>query len=422
MTSYLPSESAVFSRLFDPVVSAYADSKKQYRCIELPDLDFLEMGVSRCLSDSRTGRDFIQRHGDNGRTEVSVSLFFKSLSSARRLENARSINLLLAPLMAQRCEDPFAAIPELDDFDLFAGDGHYHGAAAHDPKILRSNGKMKKLAVGHFFMLDFRTHHLDYLALGQQGGTRKGEHDMRVIKRAEIDALRGGKPKGRKVILVWDRAGIDFKFWHKAKHSSGLYFLSREKENMKLVHCGDRPIDHGDKRNAGVIADEVVESATGGVTLRRITYINPIDGTTYTYITTENTLPPGVLVLLYKHRWDIEKVFDELKSKLYEKKAWGSSRTAKEMQAQFLCLTHNLMVLLERDIESEESITNTPERQRRNERKARAQKHGTNFIGTAIQRFTVRSLKFVRWLRNLTYREAPWAEAIARLRQIYATF
>jgi hypothetical protein len=33
-----------------------------------------------------------------------------------------------------------------------------------------------------------------------------------------------------------------------------------------------------------------------------------------------------------------------------EKKAWGSSPTAKSTQAQFLCLTHNLMVLLEEEI------------------------------------------------------------------------
>jgi len=27
------------------------------------------------------------------------------------------------------------------------------------------------------------------------------------------------------------------------------------------------------------------------------------------------TLPPGILALIYKQRWDIEKVFDEFKSK-----------------------------------------------------------------------------------------------------------
>ena len=162
-------------------------------------------------------------------------------------------------------------------------------------------------------------------------------------------------PRGRKVILAWDKAGIDFNWWYKVKQSSGLYFISREKENMKLIRSGNRPFDREDHRNAGVVSDESVGPGGGGgrparAMLRRITYLDPIEGTTYVYLTTEMTLPPGILVLIYKQRWDVEKTFDELKSKLVEKKAWGNSPTAKSTQALFLCLTHNLMVLLEEDI------------------------------------------------------------------------
>lgn len=53
-----------------------------------------------------------------------------------------------------------------------------------------------------------------------------------------------------KVILAWDKAGIDFAYWHKVKMSSGLYFISREKENMKLIQCGEREFDRDDPRNA----------------------------------------------------------------------------------------------------------------------------------------------------------------------------
>jgi len=31
-------------------------------------------------------------------------------------------------------KDPFAAIPELNGFAIYAGDGHYHAAAVHDKK------------------------------------------------------------------------------------------------------------------------------------------------------------------------------------------------------------------------------------------------------------------------------------------------
>jgi hypothetical protein len=200
MGHYKQSQSTIFNRFFQPVISAYPHSHRQYDCSELTDLDYLEMGVPRCVSESKTGRDFLQRHGDQGRKCIHVGHHFKALQSNRRLENISSINPLLAPVMTECCEDPFASIPELDGFAIIAGDGHYHAGAVHDPKIKSSAGLMRRLAVGHFFLLDLRNHHLRHLRLAETGGTRKAEHDMRILKRSDTDELRGGEPTGRKVI------------------------------------------------------------------------------------------------------------------------------------------------------------------------------------------------------------------------------
>jgi hypothetical protein len=127
-------------------------------------------------------------------------------------------------------------------------------------------------------------------------------------------------------------------------------------------------------------------------------------------------------VLLYKQRGDVEKVFDELKSKLVEKKAWGSDPTAKSTQAQFLCLTHNLNVLLEEDLRRVDQIEITVEREHKSARKEKAEKDGANFFSTALQRFTVRRLRLIRWLRNFVYRATSWEVAVARPRHVYATF
>ena len=81
---------------------------------------------------------------------------------------------------------------------------------------------------------------------------------------------------------------------------------------MKLIRCGHRPFDREDPRNAGVVDDEQVGPGGGSAgrlaraLFRRITYIDPVTGTRYVYITTEMTLPPGILALIYKQRWDIE--------------------------------------------------------------------------------------------------------------------
>jgi IS4 transposase len=422
MAIYQQSHSSVFKRFFEPVLSVYHNSLKQYDCPELTDQDYLEMGILRCLSESNTGRDFLQRHGDHGRKNITVGLNFKALGSNRRLKNISSINPLLMSRMAEACEDPFASITELKDFAVYAGDGHYHAGAAHDEKRKSSSGVEKKPATGHFFMLNQRTHQLRHLKIAEQGGGRKSEHDMRVIKRSHTDELRGGEPKGRKVILAWDKAGIDFEHWQKVKQSAGLYFISLQKKNMKLTRCGYRKIDREDLRNAGVISDEKVAPRGGGAKFRRITYKDPLEGTTYIYLTTEMTLQPGILTLIYKQRWDIEKVFDELKSKLGERKSWSSNPTAKTAQAQFLCLTHNLMILLENQLLRQEEIDNDRERERKAKRKEDADKKGANYVATAIQRFTVRSVKFIRWLRNFVYRKVHWEEAVARLREIYAIF
>lgn len=423
MASSQHPDSPVFRRFFQPARDALAGSKARFLCHRISDEDYLAAGVLRCASDSRTGRDFLQRHGDGGGADISVDLFFKAIQSKRRLDNLASINAGLAPTMAASAEDPFASIPELKGFAIYAGDGHYHAAAVHDPKRPDRSGTMRKEAAGHFFLLDLRTHFLSHLAGAEQGGRRKREHDMHAIKRLGTDALRGGRPRGTKAILAWDKAGIDFAFWHRAKQSSGLYFVSREKENMKLIRCGERSFDRDDHRNAGVCSDENVGPGSGaGAMLRRITYVDPADGTRYVYLTTEMSLPPGLLVLIYKQRWDVEKVFDELKTKLGEKKAWGSGATAKSTQAQFLCLTHNLMVLLEEDLLKVERIDNAKERKRKAGRKEKAEKEGASFVATALQRFTVRTLKFIRWLRNFVYLPTSWEAALARLRHVYATF
>ena len=68
---------------------------------------------------------------------------------------------------------------------------------------------------------------------------------------------------------------------------------------------------------------------------------------TYTYLTNDFTLPAYQVVLLYKYRWDIEKIFHQLKSKMHERKSWACSLAAKQSHAIFECLAQNLLLLLD---------------------------------------------------------------------------
>jgi hypothetical protein len=107
-----------------------------------------------------------------------------------------------------------------------------------------------------------------------------------------------------------------------------------------------------------------------------------------------------------KLRWDIEKVFDEKKNKLHEKKAWATSPTARCQQAHFTALAHNLMVLLELHLANEEGIFDEKIESKRLERlrltneSIRQRGLRPNPLVANLSRTTQRSLQFIRWLRG----------------------
>lgn len=55
------------------------------------------------------------------------------------------------------------------------------------------------------------------------------EHDMSVLQRLKPAGLRQGVPKGKRVLIVYDKAGIDFDFWKRCRHECAVYLLSRVK-------------------------------------------------------------------------------------------------------------------------------------------------------------------------------------------------
>lgn len=417
----------VSKELFKPLFPLLEASPHRRHCPALSDGRWLELGVTRVLGDHCSGRSFLQQALGLGREIPTCQHFFESLKSKRRLRLCRDASARLFQHAGSLLPDPLDGIHDLAGFEVLAGDGHWIGHASHDAPKRSNKGEETYYPVGHFYMLDLRRHTLRHLALCDQVNRRK-EHDMRAIKRSGAAGIREGIPVGKKAILVWDPAGIDFGLWHDLKHGHGIYFISRTKENLSIIRCGDLDWDRADPVNRGVERDEQIGTATRGVMLRRVTYTDPDSGTTYEFLTNEMTLRPGVIALLYRMRWDIEKVFDELKNKLRQTKAWAKSATAKEMQAQFICLAHNLMRLLE-DKLAKEGIGNATEIKRRAGRSdeppvgagaAPSPPRWADCLREWLQRFTQRGVKFIRWLRAQLLVPCPWDEACARLRLIYA--
>lgn len=412
----------VLSKLFNPLSPLLADCKNTRSCPSLSDQEWLETGVLRVLSNEPSGRSFLQKRFDAGLNLITRSHFFESLKSLRRLRLCREVNAALLDYRKRyyHRSDPFKSYRLLDDFDIYAGDGHYHKAAAHDP--LKQG---KKYPVQHFYSINLRSKSLSHLTLADTSGQRKREHDIHALKRLSIDALRQNAKKGRKVLYVWDKAGIDFMQWFKWKHTAGIYFISREKENMRLEVIGHLPVEDI-AINKGVQSFEIVGTSQG-VAVNRVRYQCPISKKEFSFLTNLTVIPPGLVAYLYNSRWDIEKTFDEVKNKLGEKKAWATSDTAKSMQAQFICIAYNLTLNLESQakhcgIENKKENTRRKKRLQSNLPKNKQARNRLPAYLRRPKKATQRPLKFIRWLRNNLFVNTSWTCAITRLRTIYAVF
>ena len=120
-------------------------------------------------------------------------------------------------------------------------------------------------------------------------------------------------------------------------------------------------------------------------------------------------------------------MFDCLKNKLNEKKSWSTSPIGKAAQAEFLCLTHNLLRQMEEELASKEGVINTQDCKRRTARLAQ-QKLVTKQAGRlwpstwdTLQKPVQYSVKLIRWLRSSIQLRLTWPAALPHLRALYAS-
>jgi hypothetical protein len=420
-----PSDYTISHRFFTPLNDALQDAKSTRHCPTFSDLEFLRSGVGRVLTPVRSGREWVQRLQMTLNCSLTVNHFFASLKSDRRLRLLEEVNNSITGEIdagiAHSKKDPLALIPELDAYAVYASDGHFESAATHAKPLF---GKIR--AVAGFYSINLRTRSLRLLDIARPRGIKSKEHDITALKRLGSTALRLGEPKGTKVIHVYDPAIVDYWAWDRWK-AKGVYIVTREKKNSAADIQGVLEWARDDPRNNGVVSDHLVAPGAGHL-LRRVVYRDPASGTEYTFLTNVLDVPPGVIAFLYKLRWDIEKTFDEKKNKLDEKKAWATSETAFCQQAQFVCITYNLMTLLELELEEQEDIRDDKIQRRR-------QKHGAevaalieenktkpNALVAGHHRATQRSLQFIRWLRHCIETSTSWTEGVVLLRPYMANY
>jgi hypothetical protein len=408
---------------FAPLREVMADDVQTRSCKVLGDFPFAALCVLRVLQSSKSGRDFIQSHGIPSLPELNVANYFGSLGSKRRLALITATNHAMTARLRpglRAHHDLLSTLPELDGWEVWAGDGHAIAHATHDPR----NDKDAYGPVHAIYKLDLRTGWAGFIDLVRP--TTAGiEHEITTLKRQDKDQLRCGAAKGKSTLMVYDKAVVDFQFAYNLKQSKSIYQVTGWKDNFAPLTVMPRPIDRGNPANALVTADETVYfNNTPGV-WRRITATCPDSDELYVTLTNEMTLPPGVLNQVRRLRWNIEKIFNQHERKLEEAKAWTANDTGKRIQAIAICIAHNLLRLFGAKIEREQGIVDTKVikawHQRLDDRAKKAALAGRELplkLYQDLYRPTEVSLQFIRWLRSMILRATCYREALALLRPL----
>lgn len=389
-----------------------------YRDGPLDDFRFIRLGVCRVLSQSASGRDFIQQAREIYKEDLARSSFFDSLHSERRRTLLGQLNTQLVRRTSRGLEDLLSGFPELREVPVFAVDGHHIEHAVHSP----SDHKGEKVSANNLYVLCLHTALLwNFGAV--QGDGRHG-HEMPVFRKHLEQWLaewpvRRGQPKP---IFVGDPAFVDNAFWTRMSlRRDGARFITRTKANMKPTVYNAYGWDQKKAVNEGVEADLLV-GLVGASMMRMVRYRDPETGTAYEFLTSVTDLEPGLIAVLYLTRWRIEKVFDTTKNKLEETKSWGVGEVAREVRAHLVALSHNLMVLLRRQLERGHGIREEKVERKREvrirQRRARATVAGRKVaaVHKLLPPVVQLTAQFIRTLRNGILLGMRWTRALELLR------
>lgn len=411
---YNPSDIDQFSHFdgefFRPALTPLHDyCRAELTAGALPDARFIRLGLRRCLDHYDSGRDFLQELADMG-APLARATFFDSLHQPRRLVILAEVAARLAADAAKALAevDWLASVPGLVDREVWAVDGHQIEHACH---ALR-DGKQARVPPGCLFALDLHQGLMHALDAHQGDGRRT--HEIKAF-RACLPAHLARKRRTRRPIIVADMAYIDNPFWTRLRlgDANSPVLITRQKDGMNPFSYGSQFFDRTDPLNVGVLDYEMVRF-DHALNLWRVTYKDPENGAEFVFLTTDGTLLPGVVALLYRLRWKIEKTFNTFKSKLHLTKAWANGNTAQEIQAHFSVLTHNLLALLLHRLETDHDIT---------EQKLAARHEAAAEVRTArgilhhpfyfIAKLALQlSCQFIRLVRNLIRHPLPWNEAL----------
>ncbi len=413
--------------LFAPLLQALQSKEITRSCSVIDDTSFVTLAVLRALQNCKSGREFIQTHGIPTTSGLTRSNYFGSLASPRRLLMMLALERKLQQqqLPALRThDDHLSCLDELDNMEIWAGDGHHIAHATHDPR----SEKGAYRSVNAIYKFDLRTGWMRFMELCRP--TARGtEHEINAIKRQNKEEMRCGATKGRSTLMVYDSAIVDFTYAYNIKQSKSIYILTAWKANLAPLTVMPREFDRDLPANALIISDETVYfNNTPGV-WRRITASCPDSEEIYITLTNQMKHSPGALNQCRRLRWNIEKAFDQQERKLDELKAWAANDVGKRIQAIAICIAHNLLRILQARLKEQEGIEDIKvikawekSLAKRVEKAREAGRELPVKLYLALYRPTEVSLQFIRWLRVSLIRPTCYRWFVKGLRPLMLTY
>ena len=311
-------------------------------CPELNDVDFIRLGILRCISSVDSGRHFLQTAEEIHDEQCPLSTYFKSLKSSRRVSMLEAVEQqsydLYNETLSSHGIDYLKSFPELNNYTVLAADGHFIDHACHTEK--GSNGKV--YAAGFIYALNLRDGLLRPFSLITNGTQR---HQEIPVLRDQLKIENRTKNSGQKCIYVYDKAVTDYTFWNQQIEHGNL-MISVLKENSVATFVESIPFDTRHELNTGVESYGIYEN--NGVRFSVVNYRDPETKKLHRFVTTlPGEINPGTIAMLYYKRWTIEKAFNNSKSNLKETKAWSSDNNSLKNQMRLTAMSYNLLRMVE---------------------------------------------------------------------------
>jgi hypothetical protein len=335
-------DKTVLSQLTEPlhkILDELRHHHSQFTTLTMP--LFCVLGCLRHLTGTTTLRAQVQdlyHFVGADKVPLARSTWSDALNSPQRLDALERVLPKLYSLAQTQLPDRLADIPGLGERSVYAVDGTYQQESSHFQRCTPKQGGTDN-PKGHCLLPYFD------VRLGVPADASvdiSSAHETTVLKTYALE--KGSLLKERGALWLADRGFVDAPFWDSIKRARDVEVITRFKANLIITERNAQAVESL-LLNDGILGDEIIRLQSSAQPWRLVTYKTPT-GQTYTYLSNNFDLEPGVIAFMYLRRWDEEKCFDTWKNDLAQKKAWGKGIMAIRNQTLLAIITSILVALL----------------------------------------------------------------------------